>query len=105
MPRRCTTPHSSCFNSRLREEATSRLFAGWGVPGGFNSRLREEATVVVSLLANADDSFNSRLREEATVVTPHHAPVPAVSTHASVRRRQPLCRPALPPRQFQLTPP
>ena len=58
----------TCFNSRLREEAT-RL-ASYHVRKGFcfNSRLREEATALCCSLSCLLSSFNSRLREEATAL-------------------------------------
>ena len=50
-------------------------------------------------------SFNSRLREEATLPESSLAPLPVVSTHASVRRRHIANRENGVTSKFQLTPP
>ena len=76
-----------CFNSRLREEATTQAFQASQRCSGFNSRLREEATAPDSAARLLLDGFNSRLREEATTMLMNSTEYASVSTHASVRRR------------------
>ena len=76
-------PSEPCFNSRLREEATTSGSSYSMHAWGFNSRLREEATQAFRGCSRAD----------------------AVSTHASVRRRQRAASKGDTKELFQLTPP
>ena len=94
----------ACFNSRLREEATSSPCRSQ-----FGERVSTHASVRRRPWLNSSSwstaRFNSRLREEATGDFTVQYDSKGVSTHASVRRRLLAVDEVSLAHEFQLTPP